>query len=522
MVDPIINTSDSDNELKFLSLSVFIFVLISLLLPTVISISFQIIVMVLCLVALNEYSSWSLSHPFAFLSISFSMSIVGPLIDYLFLDSREATWALLRKSRDILVPGGFVALVGLGALIYGFGSVSGVRIGYKIPGITANWNRDRAIWIARIYAIIGLIGFAFVVMSISFTDISSKRQFATVYIRWIVQFLFFGGLIAFITLLHHNQSLFSLTGYSVAAAFGLFFIYGFLVSSRSTILWNSILLLAIYVQYRQVRAIYLIGIAGVFTLLSSTMLALRANASTLVEYLLPLSTLESVFGANRGGITAISHLVEMTPDETPFRYGRTMIDWIVFPIPRALWEDKPVNVGSQLASIIYGANNGTPPGLIGDLYWNFWLLGVIIGMLVLGVVLRTLVEYRSRLHNVPTVILITTILMYLLAKLPVVTPLMVSLGLWLVPLIVAVVLLRVPPESSPSEILAKFSSPISSSVLLRTGLIILLAPYRLKASWQNNRTQRATPDIVRRGKQVATSSWLVTAMKRFDQKPEDE
>lgn len=507
------------SRLKLLSAVLFGSGILALFLPTAISILFLVLVLVISLITINEHSKWSISHPFAFLSIILSTEVIGHLFDYLILDSDEATLLLLGNSRQMLVSGGFLILVGIGSLIYGYATSWGYQTGQKIPNVTEQWNRDRAMSILRIYTIIGLIGFIFVISSISFTEISSKRQFSTVYIRWVVQFLFFAGLIGLITLLHYNEKLLSPLGISVAAVIGLFFVYAFIVSSRSGIMWNFILIAAIYVQYRHIRGISLITIAGVFTVLSSVMIALRSGASTIVEYLLPLTALESIFGADRGGITAISHLVRLTPEEIPFRYGETMINWIIFPIPRAIWEGKPENVGSQLASLIYGANNGTPPSLIGDLYWNFWLIGVVVGMFVFGILLRVMATYRSQNSEVPAITLLTTVLIYFIAKIPSITDLMIDLGLWLIPLSAAVVVIRISPKKTSNEILDGLPSSVKSSIFVHIALAFLLALSKLKLRSQNNLVYEESPKIGDRASQVASSSRFINFLKRFDQSP---
>jgi len=422
--------------LKLIAIGLLLVSVLTLFLPTLLAIVTVITALTILGLALNEYANWSLAHPFAYLSLSIALSIIGPLLDFLVLDSVEQNWALLGRSREILVDSGFVVLAGVGILVYGFANSWGPRISQQIFAMPAEFDRDRAVLITQIYAVIGLLAFGYILVNIP-SDLSAKRSFGTAYIRWLVQFLLFAGVIGFVTILHNREPVMSKLGIASLSAVFIFFLYGFLVSSRSIIVWNVILLMAVYTQYRQLRAGPIIAAGAAFALLSSVMIAFRSNASSWTEYLLPLTVLDRIFGADRGGITALSHIVAETPHDLPYRFGETLLIWIVFPIPRAIWPGKPVNVGGQIAAEIYGAGNGTPPTLIGELYWNFGILGVLGGMFVLGIALRSLVTYRER-NGSPWTMLFSTVLLLQFARITTVTPLMIEIGMWLVPLSIAV------------------------------------------------------------------------------------
>lgn len=72
-----------------------------------------------------------------------------------------------------------------------------------------------------------------------------------------------------------------------------------------------------------------------------------------------------------------------------FLYGQSFAMFIVAPIPRVLWPEKPnVRLGPYVAQEIldYRNNSGAPPSAIGEFYINFGWLGIIVGMLGLGVI----------------------------------------------------------------------------------------------------------------------------------------
>jgi oligosaccharide repeat unit polymerase len=88
------------------------------------------------------------------------------------------------------------------------------------------------------------------------------------------------------------------------------------------------------------------------------------------------------------------YLARAVPEHTGYQYGFTYYVQLVNPIPRALWPGKPVgDAGLVLAEMQGQINNGrvamtVAPGLLGEMYWNFGLLGIIGLSAVLGSVAK--------------------------------------------------------------------------------------------------------------------------------------
>jgi oligosaccharide repeat unit polymerase len=78
------------------------------------------------------------------------------------------------------------------------------------------------------------------------------------------------------------------------------------------------------------------------------------------------------------------------PERFPYRYGNTYWVQIVNPIPRFLWPSKPVeDAGLELAKMKGMVQNGdayltVSPGLVGEMYWNFGVPGIVIISAFLG------------------------------------------------------------------------------------------------------------------------------------------
>jgi hypothetical protein len=71
-------------------------------------------------------------------------------------------------------------------------------------------------------------------------------------------------------------------------------------------------------------------------------------------------------------------------DQTGYLFGKSYVGAILFFIPRAIWADKPHSVGHIAATEFFGVGGGTPPGPVGEAYWNFGSLGVFIIFFIFG------------------------------------------------------------------------------------------------------------------------------------------
>ena len=75
-----------------------------------------------------------------------------------------------------------------------------------------------------------------------------------------------------------------------------------------------------------------------------------------------------------GTTTAI---LARVPHEVDLLYGRSYMVLLTFPIPRALWKEKPRSVGTLAGKVFFGTITSRPPGPVGEAYWNFHIPGVL-------------------------------------------------------------------------------------------------------------------------------------------------
>lgn len=93
-----------------------------------------------------------------------------------------------------------------------------------------------------------------------------------------------------------------------------------------------------------------------------------------------------VFGGDFSEVENLVALDRLVPDDVGWLDGRSLRDVPASFLPRQLWPDKPLPVDFELSQTLYGpsARAGTPFTVAGELYWNFALPGLVLGMALLG------------------------------------------------------------------------------------------------------------------------------------------
>lgn len=99
---------------------------------------------------------------------------------------------------------------------------------------------------------------------------------------------------------------------------------------------------------------------------------------------------ESPLSLVSGDLIEFDHLValqRLVPDPLPWLNGTSVDDVPGAFVPRALWAEKPLPVDYRLSRQIYGPETraGTPPTLVGEMYWNFGLYGGTLILLGFGI-----------------------------------------------------------------------------------------------------------------------------------------
>lgn len=87
------------------------------------------------------------------------------------------------------------------------------------------------------------------------------------------------------------------------------------------------------------------------------------------------------------GVGKTSVVIHKVPRDLDYLYGKSYAMTLIAPIPRVLWQDKPVvRIGRFVGQKIYERPNrsGVPPGLIGEAYLNFGWPGIVFILTAAG------------------------------------------------------------------------------------------------------------------------------------------
>lgn len=129
------------------------------------------------------------------------------------------------------------------------------------------------------------------------------------------------------------------------------------------------------------------------------------------------------------------------PGEVPPRWGTTYLYWLTQFVPRLLWKDKPRGVDVQAAVTFMGLSYrsawGIPPGAVGEAYWNFPIIGVIVVFFLYGTLNQWLARILMTYPHSTAVFVIYLYTIYIF------NPTQTAFRAWLYSVVPAILLLRV-------------------------------------------------------------------------------
>lgn len=89
-----------------------------------------------------------------------------------------------------------------------------------------------------------------------------------------------------------------------------------------------------------------------------------------------------------------ANIMMAVPGELPYMYGKTVSTWVLAPIPRSVWPDKPViSAGPAIGDAVFDQpQSGVPPGIVAEGYWNFGVVGLLLLPFIGGALLVPLYQ----------------------------------------------------------------------------------------------------------------------------------
>ena len=279
-------------------------------------------------------------------------------------------------------------------------------IAKKIPPFSfPHWNQKRFL-ISMGFLL--AFGFFFLIYFIDVTGgvptdlylLSYKRRIANNYICWGAGLLSTGSILYLVHI--YKDQIHSLKTYLLLLVLVVWACLFPLLSSRGLEIMTLLYILILYSHYLSQRLTLkrILILSGIGTFLFLLMLQFRqaSHTGTLsLHKAIAVDTTASFFVESHYffDITTASLIVKYVPDIIEYQQGKTLTNWLLFPIPRSVWASKPENLGRILSDKLYFKQlgirtGGIAPPFLFELYLNFHIIGIAVGMLIFGIVSKSL------------------------------------------------------------------------------------------------------------------------------------
>lgn len=337
---------------------------------------------------------------------------------------------LLGHSKSFLLPATILIFVGSLMIVFGY-LVTDKKLKLKNKIFTNHlWNEKRFFKVSVFLMIISLFslvifiklqGGLFSVESMSsYRGVSDTLSEASThsYLRLLVSFSGLNMYLLTVWIILYKKRLF-LSYFLLIISFLTFLFFNFYISQRGAIVFALIQLIAInyYLNgYKLPKFKMLIGILlalVIFQIMSAIRNFNEVDAKD-VKFSIIKAIEPAVLTTNMIDISKTAHIINAIPEKINYQYGATLTTIFIAWIPREIWPEKPVtNVDNTIGINVFGAttygSGGVPPGIFAELYWNFWIPGVVLGCFLLGVFLKII--YQTFVNNIenPNIVLIYVI-----------------------------------------------------------------------------------------------------------------
>lgn len=430
-----------------------------------------------------------LIEPISFVVLIVAIGVTAKSFYVCFGPEKRVEFLLLGKEPGDLIFAALVTAVGL--LFLSFGYMAG-DVRWRIPGLrrlsAESWDPRRFVGITGAFVAVGLLSFVLFSVQLNLSpqalsDLSSKRfvdvegssiRGALGYLRWGATLIEIAFYLVLVRWAASGRTLLSGAGAVVVALAAASVVFPVFTSSRLTLMLMLVRVVVVYVCLRgQPRLRTVVALAATGLVIISAMLAFRRGLSDW-EGIRSQMTASALMEVTIGGrhfldLSKTAQVLDVVPEEMEFQHGKTMLTWLVAPVPRSVWPQKPaIGVGSVLGPQFFQsvATSGVTPGIVGELYLNFGLTGVFVGLLGVGLLLRSLyASLRPHFYS-PGVVLIYVLVSTRLAlgTLPSsVSDSIVRILKELLPVLLALYLLGRVRRSSSSEVSLVPAAPPSDS-----------------------------------------------------------
>lgn len=207
-------------------------------------------------------------------------------------------------------------------------------------------------------------------------------------------------------------------------SFITFIFFNFYISQRGAIVFIFVQLIALnyYMNgFKIPKVKMIIGLIfalAIFQVMSTLRGAVNVE-NTNIKLSVSKALEPAILTTNMIDVSKTAHIINAIPNKIDFEYGATLVTVFIAWIPRELWPNKPVtNVDNTIGIKVFGANTygsgAVPPGLIAEMYWNFWIPGVILGCFLIGFILKIMNQtILDNISNINMVIIYVSNFMFI-------------------------------------------------------------------------------------------------------------
>lgn len=357
--------------------------------------------------------SFDLFEPLALIGLT---TAIGVTLRALYLpfsdDAFVESYMLLGKDLSVLLDGAVMILLGLIAFVVGYH--------VRTPPVDPRrwWVLRRRLWddrrvkvVVALLAMAGAIGtYVYIqrlgIAQIALETLSQKRRVSLEggaspytrlgYFRWAAGLTAPAFYVLFAWFCLRRKRWPSPAGVMVGLVGLVALFLPIFTSSRSDL--AGILLVAVMIRHYLRRdlglATLVVGAAMIFSLVA--FLGIVRTTRGDLSQISPLEAsgrMVETLAVDRHflDLSKTAHYVNAFPEQIEYQHGRSLTVLLLAPIPRTMWPGKPViAAGEEYGRQIFSESGGVPPGIVGEMYLNFGPAGVALGMLALGIFLRTL------------------------------------------------------------------------------------------------------------------------------------
>lgn len=168
------------------------------------------------------------------------------------------------------------------------------------------------------------------------------------------------------------------------------FAINWVTTTRADLLYVSFAVLMLVRIIKGRLPLFLVALVGVGVI--SAIAALTAARSTDPDtpaFSITYGVDSGLLNRNAYDIGKTALIVNAVPEQLPYQDGATIARFFAAPIPRSIWPDKPIiSPGPIIGRVLYETTaSGVPPGLTGELVWNFGRTASVILAFAIGLVL---------------------------------------------------------------------------------------------------------------------------------------